>query len=107
MNQLSDYLSYDSQANEISFSASPPSVNDGYQLRKIAGTSIIVIKLVDIKGYEASYEMNFTFIMPLMFISDLPDINVVVGEPSSAALPELLVEEGYQFKKAIVQPSLE
>ena len=106
MNQLSNYLSYDSQANGISFSASPPSVNDGYQLRKIAGTSIIVIKLVDIKGYEASYELNFTFIVPLMFISDLPDITVVVGEPSSATLPELLVEEGYQLKEAIVEPSL-
>ena len=76
-------------------------------MREIAGTSLIVIKLVDIAGNETSYEMNFTFIVPLMFVSDLPDMNVVVGEPTSVALPKLLVEEGYQFKEAIVQPSLD
>ena len=104
MNQLLDYLHYSRQANQISYQASIPRVNDGYLFRKIAGTSTIDFKLVDIMGNESSYEMKFTLIVPVVFISDLPDMSIVLGEPSSFALPEILVEEGYQLKKVIVQP---
>ena len=104
MNQLLDYLHYSPQANQISFKENIPRVNDGYLFRNIAGTSTIDFKLVDIIGNESSYEMKFTFIVPVMFISDLPDMSIVLGEPSSFALPEILVEEGYQLKKVIVQP---
>ena len=73
-------------------------------MRNIDGASIIVIKLVDIKGNEASYEMNFTFVVPLLFIEDLPDMIAIAGTTSSVELPEVIVELGYQLNEIIVQP---
>ena len=94
ISQFADYLSYDIEANQISYK---PKINDGYELRKYAGASSIEIKLIDTQGYETSYEMNFTFVVPLLFIEDLPDMVAITGETASVELPEVAVETGYEI----------
>ena len=81
-----------------------PKINDGYELRKFAGASLIVIKLLDVEGNENSYEMNFTFVVPLLFAEDLPDMIAVVDTTTSVELPEVMVELGYSLNEIIVQP---
>ena len=93
ISQFEDYLSYDIEANQISYN---PKINDGYELRKFVGVSSIEIKLIDTQGYEASYEMKFTFIgPPLYFTEDLSDMIALPGFTTSVELPEVVDEIGY------------
>ena len=41
--------------------------------------------------------MNFTFVVPLLFIEDLPDMVAITGETASVELPEVAVEFGYEI----------
>ena len=63
-----------------------------------------MIKLLDEEGNENSYEMNFTFVVPLLFIEDLPDMVAIAGTTTSVELPEVIVELGYRLNDVIVQP---
>ena len=47
--------------------------------------------------------MNFTFVVPFLFIEDLPDMIAIAGKNSSVKLPEVMVELGYQLNEIIVQ----
>ena len=77
---FSDYLSYDPRTNYISYRPKNLiSNNDGYELSKFAGTSTIEIRLVDVMGNESNYKMKFSFIVPLKFKAELPNMNVIAG----------------------------
>ena len=88
IDKFRDYLSYNPSTNYLSYN---PKNNDGYDLRKFAGDSIISITLLNNKGDEYGYEMDFKFIVPLRFISDLPELNVIAGKFTSVGLPEIEV----------------
>ena len=48
--------------------------------------------------------MNFTFVVPLLFAEDLPDMIAIAGTTNSVELPEVIVELGYRLNDVIVQP---
>ena len=95
IDQFKDYLSYNPNSNFLSYN---PKNNDGYELRKFAGDSKFAIKLLNERGDEHGYELNFNFIVPLRFIEDLPELNVIAGKFTSVSLPEIEVVEGYRQK---------
>ena len=48
--------------------------------------------------------MKFTFVVPLLFAEDLPDMIAIAGTTNSVELPEVIVELGYRLNDVIVQP---
>ena len=63
-----------------------------------------MIKLIDEEGNENNYDMSFTFVVPLLFIKDPPEMIAIVDTTTSVKLPEVIVETGYQLNDIIVQP---
>ena len=70
----------------------------------MTGESTITITLVDIKSYSKSFEMSFTFIVPLIFQKDPLDMNVIAGKVKSVQLPYVIEAKGYQQANLIVSP---
>ena len=48
--------------------------------------------------------MKFTFVVPLLFAEDLPDMIAVAGTTTSVELPEVIEELGYRLNGIIVPP---
>ena len=70
----------------------------------MTGESTITITLVDINSYSKSFEMSFTFIVPLIFQEDPLDMNVSAGKAISVALPYVIEAKGYEQADIIVSP---
>ena len=48
--------------------------------------------------------MKFTFVVPLLFAEDPPDMIAIAGTTTSVELPEVIVEPGYRLIQIIVRP---
>ena len=67
-----------------------------------------MIKLLDDRGNESSFEMIINFFAPVLFSdATLPDLNVVAGKFASVELPEILKEDGFSLQELIVQPEVD
>ena len=48
--------------------------------------------------------MDFIFIVPLKFVTDLTDLEATVGELAKIELPEVVTQEGFELKHITVTP---